>query len=363
MDSRERTSLALHFEAPDRVPVDLWLSQGLWKKLGHTENDAQSAFLDRHDIDLRYIEGPAYIGPALKKFDGGRDEDIWGVLRQSVVAPAGGGAETYMEVCRSPLAEAQCVEEIHDYPHWPSPDWFDYSGIERQCDAIRDAGRAVVFMGDRMNRLAQLKPAMYARGVSQILMDMAMNPEIAHAVFEHVRGFYCAYADRIFEAANGKLDLLLMGDDFGAQNAPLVSNKMWCDFLGQGFAEYIALAKSYGVAVMHHTCGAVRPLIPLMIERGLDVLQSLQPEAADMDPRGLKADFGGRLAFHGGLSIQRTLPFGSADDVRREVQTVIEALAPGGGYILSTAHNIQADTPLENVEALLAAEKEFGAYV
>jgi len=362
MDSRERTLRTLSFEEPDRVPVDLWLSQGFWKKLGHTGNDAQAAFLDRHDIDLRYIEGPAYIGPALKKFDDGRDEDIWGVIRQSVVTPVSGGSETYKEVSVSPLENAQSVDEIHDYAHWPSPDWFDYSGIEQQCDAIRNAGRAVVFMGDRMNRLAQLKPAMYVRGVSQILMDMAMNPKIAQAVFEHIRGFYCAYAERIFEAANGKLDLLLMGDDFGAQTGLLVSNDMWIEFIGQGFADYIALAKSYGVAVMHHTCGSVRPLIPLMIERGLDILQSLQPEAADMDPRSLKSDFGDRLAFHGGLSIQQTLPFGSVDDVRRQVQNAIETLAPGGGYILSTAHNIQADTPIENMEAMLTAAREFGTY-
>lgn len=362
MDSRERTLLALHFEEPDRVPVDLWLSQGFWKKLGYTEQAAQSAFLDRHDIDLRYIAGPAYIGPALRTFDDLSDEDIWGVIRQRVVAPVRGGAETYKEVSVSPLENAQTVGEIHDYARWPSPDWFDYSGIEQQCDAIRNAGRAVVFMGDRLNRLAQLKPAMYLRGVSQILMDMAMAPETAQAVFEHIRGFYCAYAERIFEAANGKLDLLLMGDDFGAQTGPMVSNDMWLAFLGRGFADYIALAKHYGVAVMHHTCGSVRPLIPLMIERGLDVLQSLQPEAAEMDPRVLKAEFGDRLAFHGGLSIQQTLPFGSADDVRGAVKKVIEVLAPGGGYILSTAHNIQADAPVENVETMLAAAKEFGAY-
>jgi uroporphyrinogen decarboxylase len=111
---------------------------------------------------------------------------------------------------------------------------------------------------------------------------------------------------------------------------------------------------------MHHTCGSVRPLIPLMIERGLDVLQSLQPEAADMDPRALKAEFGDRLAFDGGISIQRTLPFGTPDDVRREVRERIEALAPGGGYIVGPSHNIQADTPVENVEALLEACKDCG---
>jgi len=217
-------------------------------------------------------------------------------------------------------------------------------------------------MGDRLNRIAQLKPAMYLRGIEGILVDMSLSPEIAKAIFSHIRGFYCSYAERIFDAAKGKLDILLTGDDFGGQNGPLLSPRMWTDFLGQGFADYVELAKSYDVRVMHHTCGSVRPLIPLMLERGLDILQSLQPEASDMDPWELKAEFGDRLAFHGGISIQRTLPFGTPEDVRSEVRDRVEALASGGGYILCTAHNIQADTPLENVQALLRAYKDLGRY-
>jgi len=283
------------------------------------------------------------------------------VRRKAVTVGTGDSVESYKELAVSPLASAATVEAINDYAHWPSADWFDYSNIEAQCDAIRERGRVAVFMGDRLNRIAQLKPGMYLRGIEQILVGMRVNPEIAQAIFSNIRGFYCVYAQRIFEAAHGKLDMVLMGDDFGSQNGPLVSPQMWVEFLGDGFGEYVALAKSYGVHVMHHTCGSVRALIPLMIERGLDVLQSLQPEAAGMEPRELKAKFGDRLAFHGGISIQRTLPFGTPADVRDEVQDRVEALAPGGGYILCTAHNVQADTPVANVEELFRAYKEFGS--
>ncbi len=217
-------------------------------------------------------------------------------------------------------------------------------------------------MGDRLNRIAQLKPAMYLRGTEQIFLDMSLNPDIARAIFSNIRRFYCGYAERIFDSAKGKLDILLTGDDFGAQNGPLISPEMWVDFIGKGFADYIDIAKSYGVRVMHHTCGSVRALIPLMVERGLDILQSLQPEAAGMDGWELKAKFGERLAFQGGISIQRTLPFGRREDVRGEVRDRIEALAPGGGYILCTAHNIQIDTPVANVKELLKACEEYGRY-
>lgn len=362
MDSRERTFRALAFEEPDRVPTDLWVSDGFKRKAAQAGRPINDEFLDRHDVDLRYIAGPAYTGPRLRTFGPGVDEDIWGVRRRLVEVPTAGGAETYREVAWSPLAEARTVDEVEGYGHWPSPDWFDYRGLEAQCAAIRDQGRVAVFMGDRLNRLAQLKPAMYLRGVDQILLDFALNPELAEAILGRIRAFYCAYAERIFEAAQGKLDLLLTGDDFGQQTGPLVSPEMWRRFLGDGFAAYIACAKAYGVRVIHHTCGSVAPLIPDMIARGLDVLQSLQPEAAGMEAGALKKAFGDRLAFHGGISIQRTLPFGTTDDVREEVRCRVEALAPGGGYILCTSHNIQADTPIENLDALLCAYRDFGKY-
>jgi len=362
MDSRERTFRALAFEEPDRVPIDVWISEGFRHKLEAALHVSAEEFLDAHDVDLRYIEGPRYVGPPLRRFPDGSENDLWGVRRKAVTVRTGEGEEVYKEVVESPLAGVGTVDEINEYAHWPSPDWFDYRVIAAQCERIQSQGRMVVFMGDRLNRLAQLKPAMYLRGVEQILLDMAENPALAHAIFSKIRAFYAAYAERIFEAAQGKLDILLTGDDFGSQQGPLVSPAMWVEFLGDGFAEYAGIARSHGVRVMHHTCGSVRRLVGLLVERGLDVLQSLQPEAADMDPRVLKAQFGGRLAFHGGISIQRTLPFGSPDEVRSEVREKVEALASGGGYILCTSHNIQADVPVRNVLTLLEAYKEFGRY-
>lgn len=165
---------------------------------------------------------------------------------------------------------------------------------------------------------------------------------------------------RFFAAANGKVDVVLTGDDFGSQNAPLVSPAMWEEFFGDGFREYVAIAKRHGAKVMHHSCGAIRPIIPLMVERGLDILQSIQPEAAQMDGGELKAEFGDRLCFHGGMSIQRTLPFGTPDEIRAEVKNRVANLGFNGGYILCTSHNIQADTPVDNVRVMLDAYHEFG---
>jgi len=362
MDSRERTFLTLDLEEPDRIPIDFWMSTGFRSKLESGLPTTTEEFLDSHDVDLRYIEGPRYVGPALRRSPGGAQEDLWGVPRRPVEVRTRDGMEVYQEVVRSPLSSVRSAEELEDCDRWPSPDWFDYTEVEAQCLRIRNRGRVAVFMGDRLNRIAQLKPAMYLRGVQEILEDLILRPELASAIIGRIRAFYLEYAARVFQAARGKLDIVLTGDDYGSQMGPLISPTMWTRFLGQGFREYTHLAKSYGIRVMHHTCGAVRPLIPLMIERGLDVLQSLQPEASGMDAATLKAEFGGRLAFHGGISIQRTLPFGTPEDVSTEVRNRIEALGKGGGYILCTAHNVQADTPLANVLQLLKAYHAYGHY-
>jgi len=363
MDSRERVSLALAHKEADRVPVDYWATPEVTGRLLHRFGFSNREELLQHlDVDFRYVEGPAYVGPPPRVREDGSVEDHWGVLRVRVEVGTGEQATAYQEVLDFPLAGAKSAEEIEDYPKWPSPDWFDYACVREQVAEARRTGKVVVFMGDRLNRCAQLKPAMYLRGVEQILLDLALNPEIAEAVFGRVAGFYLEYARRTFEAAGGGLDIFMMGDDFGTQTGPLLSPAMWRRFLRPGFQAFIALAKRHRLTVAHHSCGAIEPLIPDLIECGLDILNPLQPDVRGMDPRELKRRFGGRLCFHGGISIQRALPFGSPDDVRSEVRERFESLGPGGGYVFCTAHNIQADTPLENIEALFEAYRTLGTY-
>ena len=355
MDSRTRTFLALERQPADRIPTDFWASGAMIRRIEAEEGLPYEAFLDRHDIDLRYIPGPCYVGPPLP--EGG---DIWGVRRRSVDVPTPYGEERYSEVAESPLAGLETPEEIAAYTGWPSADAFDYSVIPDQCRPLREAGRVVCFMGDRLNRVAQLKPAMYLRGAENIFVDLADRPEMAEAVFGKIREFYLDYLERILRAAAGKIDIVLTGDDFGAQNGLLVGAGMWRKFIMPGFADYIGLIKSHGAIAMHHTCGSVSEIIPDMIRCRLDVLQSIQPEARGMSLAGLKEKFGGSLCFHGGISIQKTMPFGSEDDVRREVRAIADVVRQDGGYIFCTSHNIQADTPARNIVALMEAYLLYG---
>ncbi|MCK4324933.1 MAG: hypothetical protein KAW89_10405, partial [Armatimonadetes bacterium] len=208
----------------------------------------------------------------------------------------------------------------------------------------------------------QLKPAMYLRGFAQILMDMLLAPELFQAIVAHLRDFYLEYERRILEAAQGEIDLLMTGDDFGTQDGPMISVADWRKWLKPGFAAFIELAHHYDVPVMHHTCGSIVELIPDFIDAGLDVLQSLQPAVRGMDHDRIKQEFGRDLAFQGGMSVQTTLPRGTADEVRGQVERLFETMKPDGGFIAGTSHKIQADTPVQNVLALIEGYHEFGAY-
>jgi len=357
MNSRERTFLALEHKASDRIPIDFWITPAANALLESKSGRSYEEFLDYYDVDLRYIEGPTYIGPPLEP-----GEDIWGFRRSAITTGTVSGVESYSDTVAAPLSNALSPEDVENYAHWPHPDMFDYRVVEEQCDAILLKNRVVVFMGDRLNRIAQLKPAMYLRGTEEIFLDLVARWEIAETIFRKIRDFYLAYLERILHSAKGKIDIILTGDDFGSQTGLLISPDMWREFIKPGFSRYINFIKNHNVKSIHHTCGSVVEIIPDMIECGLDVLQSIQPEAEGMSLANLKKLFGKRLCFHGGISIQRTMPFGSPEDIRREVRSIADIVKPDGGYIFCTSHNIQADTPVENITALMNAYLDFGKY-
>jgi len=363
MDARQRVFLALDHKEPDRVPIDCWLTKGVAARLRARYGLAtDEELLERLDVDFRYIDGPKYIGPPPAVHADGQVEDHWGVPRVRVTTGSGDRASVYEEVVRFPLKQATTVDQIEDYPKWPNPDWFDYDCVRQQVAEARRTGKVIVFMGDRMNRCAQLKPAMYLRGIDQILLDLALEPDIARAIFRRVADFYLEYARRTFAAAGDGIDIFMMGDDFGTQKGLFMRPAMWREFLRPGFKAFIDLAKAHGYRVAHHSCGSIKAIIPDLIECGLDILNPVQPDVVDMDRRELKARFGDRLTLHGSISIQKTLPFGTPDEVREEVRERFSTLAPGGGFIFCSAHNIQADTPIENIEALFAAYQTCGQY-
>jgi uroporphyrinogen decarboxylase len=357
MDHKERVLLAIHHHPPDRVPMDYRarseVSQTLTHRLGVVGYDG---LLERLDIDFRYIqpieviyERQRYKGPTLRTFQDGSWADIWGVRRKQVQISTG----FYDEVCYSPLAAATTVEEVAAHS-WPDPDWFDYSDIAEQCQRYKDyalvGGSWGAIFGD----------AYRLQGMETFLMNLALRPEVPRAIIERVEHFYYAVNKRIFDAANGQLDIYFFGNDFGTQQGLLISPKMFREFFAPGLARLAKQAKERGMVVMFHSCGAVRALVPDFIAAGIDILDPVQAQAANMDPTSLKAEFGQDICFHGGIDTQRLLPFSTAEQVRQRVQEVTEAVGKGGGYILAPDQALQGDVPLENVLAMYSTRLSIG---
>ena len=352
MTSKERVRQALQHRATDRVPVDLWATPETYARLRQhfgaaTDEEVRLAL----GVDIR-VAGPRYTGPESKRSETpleasepGAVRDVWGVERKPVEV---GGAR-YLEVSHYPLAGVRTVAEVDAYP-WPDPETYDFDEVARQAEAAGD--HYVVNVGHRLNRTGVLKCATYLRGMDAFLMDLALRPELARVIIRHVTDYYLAHNERIFRAARGLVDAFLMGDDFGTQTGLLVGRPCWREFFAPSLREFAALARDYGLTVMIHSCGGVRELIDDLIELGVEVLNPVQVRAAGMEVEGLKKDFGSRISFYGAIDIQEMLPHGSVEEVENEVERTIEVLGRGGGYILCSTHNIQPDTPVENILAM-----------
>jgi len=344
MSGKERVLKAINYEITDRVPVDFWATKDATTKLMNyfKLNDKEKLF-EKLGIDIRYVF-PEYIGPALRDFPDGSKEDIWKIRRKSVKA----GNTVYNEVSYYPLADANSIEDIERFD-WPDPDWFNFEEMEEMCSKYEKY--AIVLCDERTNRTTVLHEGIYLCGMEKIMMDMVLNPDFVHALFNKISNFYLELNKRIFEAAKGKIDILLIGDDLGAQDGLLISPRQIREFIFPHLKKYAELCRKYNVKVMFHSCGSIREIIPNLIDAGVEILNPIQVRAKGMVPEKLKREFGEKLCFHGGVDVQKTLPFGTVEDVKKEVRERINVLGENGGYILSPTHNFQADIPVENIMA------------
>lgn len=340
MISKERFLTAVDRRAADRTPADYKaepeVNHYMMEYLGlETYED----LLRRLESDVRRLE-PLYVGPPFRTFEDGVFEDYWGIRSKHLAAAHG----SYDMHVWTPLWDAQSIDDLARHP-WPTPDIFDYSVMREPCDRYRDY--AVMYEGaDLFTRPCIL------RNMENVLVDMIERPEMAHYLFERFTEFYVEDITRALEATRGGFDIYCEWSDYGTQRALLISVPMFRTFIAPYLKRLVDVCHASGVKFMAHSCGAIRPIIPEFIAMGVDVLDPIQVTAAGMDPAELKRDFGASLAFHGGISTQTTLPFGTPRDVRDAVRDRIATLGNGGGYILASSHDISADTPPENILAM-----------
>ena len=350
LSSRERVRLALNHQATDRIPIAMVCAEinpPAYRELEtylQRERGLNVATYLKGLIDIRQVD-PQYIGPPLAP-----GEDIWGVRRQ----PVSYGSGSYDEIVAYPLANAQSMEDLRQY-RWPGVELFDYAVLpERIAAAQADGEHCLMAANGNI-----FETAWYMRGFEKMFLDLVVNPELAHEIMTRVTDFYVAHFTQILAAANGGVDLVFTADDIAGQNGLLMSLDMWAQFIKPYHVRLNKAIHEFGAKVIYHTDGAVMKAVPGLIDMGIDVLQALQFSAKGMDPAALKQNYGDRLCFEGGVSVQTTLPFGSPADVRQEVERLITILGQNGGYILGPSHYIQAATPPANIVAMFDTAGSF----
>jgi uroporphyrinogen decarboxylase len=362
MKSRDRVLAAAARRAVDRLPVNYLGTPETDRRLraqfglpdpadGRPGDVVENNWdiLDRLGGDLRTLR-LRYRGPALPVYDDGRVQNYWGVVRRPVRTDSG----TYMESCVQPWADFKTPADL-DSAAWPSPDWFDYQDLPAQCARAGDCAVVYGWPGnmDLINGTA------FARGFEQTMMDLATDDAAGRACMERRFEFHLEQSRRALEACGGKIDILWIGDDFGTQRGLLLRPARWRELFKDKLRAMADLAHRNAALLMLHCCGSTHTIWDDLIDAGVDIYDTVQPEAAGMDPESLAERFGARMAMHGTMSTQKLLPFGSAEDVAREVERRI-AVFGGGGLILAPSHNIQGDTPIENIVAMYKVAGSLG---
>ncbi|MDH4240188.1 MAG: hypothetical protein OEW48_11550 [Phycisphaerae bacterium] len=200
-------------------------------------------------------------------------------------------------------------------------------------------------------------------GMENLYIKMYSQPELVDAVLQHLIDYYATVSRRIFDAAADAIDIFFIGNDFGSQTGPLLGPDLFGRFMLLHLKRLIDLGHAYHLKVQLHCCGGFAPLIPLMIEAGLDGLHAIQPDCHGMDLRVLKAEYGDKILFNGAIDSHNVLIDGTPETVRQKTREVLHIMMPGGGYVAGASHDtILEETPIENVIAMFDAIHEFGDY-
>jgi len=383
MNSRERILTTLDHREPDRIPFDLGSCQvtgihvlaykNLRQALGLPEVDIemcdavqQLATIDdelgrRLNVDTRGIYPlNSHNWRVVEENDGEywayRDE--WGITHHR---PKENGL--YFSVVKVPLPRADLtVKDISDFP-WPDVgNPRRMAGLRELAEHYRAAGYAVV-LKDGFAGIFEF--AQRIVGMENLLMMMITNEKVSCALFDKLLEMKLDYWQTALAELGNLVDIVTYADDYGTQTSQIISPDMFrrllkprVKILFDAFARLAPHAKRF-----FHSDGNVRPLLPDFLEIGVDILNPIHIRAKDMEPEALKRDFGRDLVFWGGgVDTQGVLPNGTPQEVKDDVHRNIEALAPGGGYVFNTIHNIQADVPPQNIIAMWEALQEYGTY-
>jgi len=286
-----------------------------------------------------YLEGEEYI-------------DNWGIKWKRCYYQAKYGHGSYTEMVGHPLEDDGAIDL------YKPPDPFDENIYIQAKKLIKDYGGEFAIVGVVLATI--FEAAWYLRGgIDKLLLDFTFSEDIANRILDIPMNYHLEAGKRLIELG---CDLIWTGDDIGMQTNMLMSPKMWRKFLKPRMAKIFSEYKKVNnnIKIAYHSDGYIDPVIDDLVEIGMDILNPLQPGPVDIS--NLKKRYGKKISFWGGINIQKTLPFGTPDEVKKEVKQRIKELGEGGGYIIAPSHHIQLDVSIDNIMAFFEASKEYGKY-
>ena len=372
MTPRQRVLAAIELQEPDRVPIDVGGSSvttiigdayerlkahlGIEGEARYMKRKSRTAILDERVAERLHSDTRAIIYGSPNDwediyFEDGSFQDEFQVIWSK--SKAGG----HYAPVGNPLSEASTAD-IDSFP-WPDPlNPGRTHGLREQSRHLHEETDYAIVLS-LPSGIVHL--CAYLRGFEEFMVDLAINPEFVEALMDRTLDWYLQFTCALMDEVGPYVDVVMFGDDIGFQNGPMVDLDRYRRFFKPRHKRVFDCIKGKSNAkLLHHTDGAVTSFIDDLIEIGVDILNPVQASAAGMETANLKAKYGDRICFWGGIDTQSVLPMGSPEDVRAEVHRRIEDLSCGGGYVISSVHNMQEDVPLENILAMADAALEFG---
>jgi hypothetical protein len=357
MTPKERVLTVLNRRLPDRVPINFAgansdIDRRLKAYFGLADND-NSGLLKALNVDFRVIDLP-YTGPQLHHpIEGKYIDPLWGIHTRWVKNESGG----YWDFCDFPLEKAS-LDEIKNWP-MPSPDDFDYNAVKGQCGEYKEY--CIVYgnpgFGDIINSTGMI------RTMEQVLIDLITDDPAGLHYIERKISIQTEILKRVLDTADGHIDLIWIGEDLGTQNSPMVGLDIFRKHIRPNHQKLVDVVKIYGnLPVMIHSCGSSSWAFNDFIEMGINVVDTLQPEAKNMSPEYLKEKYGGRLCFNGCISTAGPMAYGTRQETADHVKKIMDVMMPAGGYIMAPTHMLQDNSPTENVVAAYQTALEYGKY-
>ena len=358
MNSRERFFKAVRHETPDRPPIFVTLTPQVARKLsdhlGIPYEEPYDSLLSTRisHVELLTTLGNDCVGIAACAPDDFPTRDLGNGILENEWHMKFIDQGIYFEFFEYPLAHAETKADIDafDFPDPHAPGRFDTA--RKNLKKYKDD---YVIVADL--ETAIFETSWYLVGLEKLLMDMMTAAEYVDPLLDRIMEVNLAIGKELIAMGAA---MIWAGDDFGSQNGMLISPDLWRQYfkprMKYMFDEFRKVNPD--IIIAWHTCGSVVPIIPELIEIGLDVLNPIQPLAHGMDAGYLKKTYGDRLVFFGGFDIQQLMPSGTPEEIRAEVRRLKSVLGKNGGYIIAPAHNIQDDTSVENILAFFDEAKK-----